>query len=199
MNLKDDLGDCPIEPVKLSYQFATNANIEEAFEEEAESLPLQLAKGVRAEMKWTAFKEFGKLMSNMVLEDDRVLTLGLMGVAPKLLFKINGNLDIELEEEDLKALLETPMAQIANVNLNQLVSSVSSIGEFSHVAYYNEELKLDEDDEEIESVEEILDALTKTNEEDANSFMDHPKWEKMLVWLVSNCVGDSMEMRWHYT
>lgn len=73
-------------------------------------------------------------------DDERAMTLGMMGIAPKLLLKINGNLDIDLDEEDLKVLLESPMAQVANVNAHQLVSSLSIVGEFSHLAYYNEEL-----------------------------------------------------------
>lgn len=76
----------------------------------------------------------------MMQEDERAMTLGMMGLTPKLLFKINGNLNLELDEEDLKVLLDTPMAQVANVNAHQLVSSLSSVGEFSHLAYYNEEL-----------------------------------------------------------
>lgn len=43
-------------------------------------------------------------------EDERAMTLGMMGIAPKLLLKINGNLDFDLDEEDLRVLLESPMA-----------------------------------------------------------------------------------------
>jgi len=46
----------------------------------------------------------------MVAQDDRVMTYGMMGLTPKLLFKINGSLDLELDEEDIKTLLDTPMA-----------------------------------------------------------------------------------------
>jgi len=89
------------------------------------------------------------------------------------------------------------MAQIANVNLNQLISSVSSVGEFSHTAYFNESLNPDEDDE-IEEVEEILDMLAKKYEEAGESFfIEQPEWHKLLVWLLALCAGDSMEMNIH--
>lgn len=107
----------------------------------------------------------------MVLEDDRVMTYGMLGLTPKLLFKINGNLDLELDEDDLKTLLETPMAQVANVNANQLVSSLSSVGEFSHLAYFNEELN--HEDEEYEDVEKIMKDLSEKE-----AIMGwHPKWQ----------------------
>lgn len=183
--------------MKVAYEINTNVNIKEAFEEEAESLPIQLIKGFRAELKWASWKNLTSVMAKVLQEDDRVMTYGMMGTVPKILFKVKGTLDIELEEEDLSALLETPIAQVANININQLVSSVSAVGEFSHIAYFNE-IIMDGEGDECEEVEECLDKLTEIHAEAGDAFFEgHPQWNKILIWLLALCVGNSAEMMIH--
>jgi len=52
--------------MKVAYEFTTNANLKEAFEEDGASLPLQLVKGLRAEFKWSSWKNLTSLMAQVV-------------------------------------------------------------------------------------------------------------------------------------
>ena len=68
----------------------------------------------------------------------------LSPMLPFYMLRINGKLDIELDPSDVKILLEMPQAEMANINVHSLLTSMSPWGTFDDLELIHN------DDEEAE-------------------------------------------------
>ena len=55
----------------------------------------------------------------------------LAPMLPFYMLRLNGKLDIELEPQDIKILLEMPKMEMANVNAHNLLTAMSPWGTFN--------------------------------------------------------------------
>jgi len=92
-------------------------------------------------LTWHLWTEFHKVFNNL-LQQEKMQTMlkPILGSLAAVLLEVNGELDISLNQEGIAELLKLPIAQMANVNVSQLIEGMHSEGSFDQLELMKSEL-----------------------------------------------------------
>jgi len=97
----------------FEFQLRLAASPDTMLAENGEAIVMQLLKGISVDVKLNLWKKLADVILKIVEsgEIDASLLPILGGMAPAFLLKVNGNLDITVDEQMKKKILENPMAE----------------------------------------------------------------------------------------
>lgn len=96
-------------------------------EEGGEPLLLQLLKGISVDIRINLWRKLADLLMRIVgnCEVDASLLPILGGIAPLMLLKINGNLDITIDDVMKQKISENPLVEPVLLDANSLITTTS--------------------------------------------------------------------------
>lgn len=109
-------------------------SIADVFAEDAENIPHYLMKGFSEKFELDLWEGFHKIMLGTfekMQEGDQasaMLFKMFAPVMPMYLLQMKGKLDVDVDPEDIAALMSLPQAEMAQANLHSLLSSMTSWG-----------------------------------------------------------------------
>jgi len=104
---------------------------EQLFKEDAPAIPEFILKGFNVHKQFNMWEGFHKVLINLFKEMEKgneksgLLFQMLSPMLPFYLMRLNGKLDVELDPMDIRILLEMPQAEMANVNVHNLLTAMS--------------------------------------------------------------------------
>lgn len=111
----------------LEVHFRLAASPKSLLEEGGEAVLLQLLKGISVDIRLNLWRKLSDLLMRIVgnAEVDAHLMPILGGIAPLLLLKVNGNLDIEIDEVMKSKISENPLVEPVLLDASSLITTTS--------------------------------------------------------------------------
>lgn len=111
----------------LEVSVRLGARPSETLAEGAEPVLMEILKGVSVEVRMNLWKKLADVILKLVESGDMDASLLpiLGGIAPALLLKMNGNLDITVDEHMKQKISENPLVEPVLLDAKTLIDSIS--------------------------------------------------------------------------
>jgi hypothetical protein len=169
--------------VEVSLRFATSPK--ELLSEGAEPFITQLLKGFSLSVRFNVWRRLSDVVIKMVEngEVDTSMLPILGGLAPTFLMRMNGKLDLTVDDHMMTKIQENPLIQPLLMDAHSLIGATSSIGSDEELEEHLKVLALPE------SIGHLLKVLIEHMGDEMNLTITHPQ-----LGLQVRVIGEGLKL-----